>query len=381
MINIKRAWHTFSAGFLIFSGVAGAASFDSHRDPNGHYAFLSPAKPITAPSDYWGGNWSVSTEFLVLQTRESGLGFGVERFRSRQEKSHSQRLRKSELKENKLHFQWNGAFRVGAGYSFPCDGWDLHADWTYIAGQGGGKAKKDLEDDHHDDCACHNGHKRVFPSWVEVPFSVDHVKAHWKTNINLVDLEMGREFFVSKFVTLRPFFGVRLAQIDQKYDINASADRDHEFTSFKAETSMECKYQGAGLRSGLDSEWGLGYGWSMYGNAAVSALYGSFGIHWDYQLDHVFHPDRAEEVIKTDRDGAFVAMLDSSIGFRWKEFFSNDRLALTLQVGWDYYIFFNQNRFEDMLDDHSRGATVHTSQFNRGDLGSQGLNLALKLDF
>lgn len=377
MTNIKRAWQAFTAGLLIFSGFAEAASYHSNRDHDCHYAFLSPAKPITGPSNYWSGNWFVETEFLLLQTRESGLGFGVERFRP---KGH-QDTRKSKIKENKLHFDWNGGLRVGFGYSFPCDGWDMSASWTYIAGKGNGKVSRDLsEEHHHDECLCNNKHTRIFPAWMAVPFAVDSNKARWKTNINLVDIEMGREFFVSKFVTLRPFTGVRLAQIDQKYDLRAKVDRDSQFVSFKAETSMQCKYQGAGLRGGLDSEWGLGYGWSLYGNAALSALYGSFGIHWDYELDHVFHPDRTEQITKSDRDGAFVAMLDSSAGFRWKQFFNNDHLALTLQIGWDYYIFFNQNRFEDMLDDH-KGHQVHTSQFNRGDLGAQGLNLAVKIDF
>lgn len=384
MMNLNKMWSVFAAALLLVTSAASAA-YNGYSSSQDCCPFLCPARPVCNPC----GNWFVSADLLVWSACEDGLGFGVRATGTTTEDIF-------EEKEKNLSEKWNAGFRVGLGYNMPCDGWDITGYWTHIEGHRKGSETSDFITDSDGEITV------FFPSWIEVPFIPDGVNADWKLRLDVIDLELGREFYISKCLTLRPFIGVRAARIDQKFDVEAFSDRNLQ--TFNLETEMKNDYCGVGLRAGMDSEWSFGCGWSIYGQAAVSLLYGHFNLkreHFEIDPadDTAFSSPSDDEFVtelshKSDHHNACRAITDLGVGVRWKQYFDCDCMALTLQLGWEQHMFFGQNYFQDVLAEQSfltnpinpsTDLITNTSrvatQYNRGDLCVQGVTLSAKLDF
>src|SRR3989304_3868290 len=107
-------------------------------------------------------------------------------------------------------YSCNGGMRLGLGYNIPYDQWDLNLTWTHF---------HNTTDSSLD--APPNGYllgiytsASVWP--VDASLNYD---AKWKLQYDTLDLELGRSFFTSKALSLRPFVSARGARIDQDMDL------------------------------------------------------------------------------------------------------------------------------------------------------------------
>jgi hypothetical protein len=213
-------------------------------------------------------------------------------------------------------------------------------------------------------------------------------QSHYKLHFNMLDWEMGREFFAGKSLTLRPFFGVRSAWIKQKYEVDYNNVYVTSPVCSKFTTNITNNFWGLGPRVGLNGEWQLGSGLSLYGNAALSALYGFFHL---YQSEHVDNPiddpdqgplfptaDAAGQV--TGINNSFHAVkvaTDLQIGLRWDYMFCHDACHIGLHAGWQQELFFSQNQIMNFPNLYEIGQFYQ----NQGDLGFQGWTVGARFDF
>ncbi len=215
-----------------------------------------------------------------------------------------------------LDFDWDWGARAGLGYKIPHDKWDLYAAYTHLIGNA-------------------------------------HGHGVWHMDLNMGDLELGRNCLPSKWLLFRPFMGVRGLVIDSDY-----TGRKH----FHADSD----FWGVGLRLGVDSLWGLGKGLGIYGNGSASLLSGHFDVH--EKKKHVKIESDVENV---------VAAADLAMGLQWDYLFSNDRFHFGFKFGWEFNIFFDQNQLFNFLGSDHPGFI----QFKKDDLTFQGLTLGLRFDF
>lgn len=307
--------------------------------------------PSGRPEVKDGADLFITADLLVWQAHENGLGYVI--------KSKETDLNDSSTKE--LHFNWDPGFRVGLGWNTPHDGWDLYANWTCF----------------HNKARSHEtqGSGTLYPSLADPSFFSDNPassSAKWRLNLNLADLELGREFFVSKWLTLRPFAGLRSAWIHQRMHINynQTLDGDSYFVQ------MKNKFWGIGIRPGLNTQWGLGCGFSFYANTALSLLYGFFELDQEQYSQTLAgtttpHVDNGHS-IRVDR-----AIAETQLGVRWEHMFAKDHCHFSIQAGWENLMFFGQNLFDRFVSADLEGLYVS----NQGDLTIQGYTLSLRLDF
>jgi hypothetical protein len=140
---------------------------------------------------------------------------------------------------------------------------------------------------------------------------------------------------------------------------------------------MKNNFWGIGLRFGLETQWGIGCGWSVFGDASASLLYGYFKItHTEsdvlsdttvnsplFSASNFYHVDR------------FIA--DFIAGLRYDYMFCDERYHLGFQVGWEHHMFFGQNQFPKFIGVTSPGLFVA----NQGDLSLQGVSAQVRFDF
>ncbi len=302
-------------------------------------------------------------DLLVWNAHENGLPVAVVN------KNANFNLSNSEVKN--IHSEWDAGFRVGIGYNTPHDGWDLNLSWLRF------------HTDGHKRIHAHSN-RFIFPTrnhpqdHLAFQASCQKAHSHWKMHLDQLDLDLGREFFVSKWLTLRPHFGVRTDWINQKWETNY---RNFAFspTPNKLEVEYKDNWWGLGLEGGLDTQWGLGSGWSLFGNLTGAIVYGFHAI----DVDDVDSPAQNNTTSKgkfVDLDNSYRIshpILDLVMGLRYDHMFSNDRFHLGLQLGWEHHVYFSQNQFPVFVDDVSLGSIVS----NQGDLTLQGWSIGARFDF
>lgn len=307
-------------------------------------------------------------DLLYWNAHENGLNVGVTNELSDDFPTTNGNLSDSEVKS--VHGKWNFGFRAGIGYNAPHDGWDLRFTWLRFTDNGHKHARGHQQPSTFID-------ELIYPTLLHPSdpslLLASRMKGEWHLRLNQLDLDLGREFFVSKWLTLRPHFGVRTDWIRQSLEAEYKSFPNGQGQTTEVEAELEDHWWGLGLAGGLDSQWGLGHGWSIFGNLSAAILYGFH--HMEYETEN--ENTDTEFVDLEDRYRISHPILDLQMGVRWDNMFSNDRYHLGLQVGWEHHIYFSQNQFPKFTDDVSLGTFV----VNQGDLTFQGWTFSARFDF
>jgi hypothetical protein len=292
------------------------------------------------------------------------------------------------------NFGWDWGFKAGIGYCSPCDGWDIGVLWTWYRGKASSHNERERDDN-----------ASLLPLWSAYApliggtlFATD-IETSWKLELNLIDIELGRSFWTSKYLSMRPFVGLRIAYINQSYDIehkggswSANANAFPSQAAYNNEVMLTNDFHGVGVRGGLNTLWNLGCGWGIYGNFALAILYGRFDI--DHDEKNRGASDLHVKVLIADAKNSFRASrgaADLALGLQWQTMFCDCAYGFSVALGWEHHLFFDQNqlwrvvRIGDIFDGGG-GAAVNLTGENvyherRGDLDTQGWTLTVKFDF
>jgi len=322
-------------------------------------------------------NLFITGDFLWWEAHETGLDFVI--------KNEEGTSFINNGKINNPKSPWHPGFRVGLGYNLPHDGWDIYANLMrfYTRGKGdrteqplGGAMYATWLDPHHND--------RPSPTELEL----HDAKSLWKLHLNQIDLSLGREFFVSRYVTLRPHLGIRTAWVRQKYAIHYRGHiSDPNAVNFNrlltlgvpthTQVRMSNRYWGLGPVGGINSQWEFWGGFSFYGDLDLALLYGFFR---NDQFQKALLSETSQFRIK-NRFHLGRAISDLAAGLRWQSSLGDWEdpysFNLLIQVGWEHHIYYGQNLLFRPVDN----STLGHMPSNLGDLTLQGWTLSMKFDF
>lgn len=315
--------------------------------------------PSVRPKIKGGYDLFVTGDLLYWQANENGLSFVIDN------KQDIGLINDGHIEDP--NFKWNWGFRVGLGYNFCHDGWDLYANWTHLISFADRSTSTVPNGELY--TTVNNTHETTF----DQKTTAASATAHWELPLDVIDLELGREFFTSRWLTLRPFFGVRGASIPQKYHVHYFGGNSLLPGDDNVSISLKNHYHGVGLRAGLNSQWILGREISLYGNISAAILFGRFEIT---EHEHVLPLD-INQLGVTHNFNSQRAILDLAAGIRWDKSTCDDRYHVAVSLGWEEHIFFGQNQLVLFTDNIKPGASVS----NLGDLGFQGGTLSLMIDF
>lgn len=362
--NLKKIGPLSAVAFLAGSSMLNAVTDSAQlRNIENRLSSLEQRKnaggminPPGRPQVRDGVNLFLTGELLYWNAHENGLNFAVVNDGS------SANISDATIKS--VHSNWDVGFRVGVGYNLPHDGWDLSLSWLRFNTHGSTKIHFDND-------------SFVFPSRIQPadPFSgstTTKANSEWKLLFNQLDFDLGREFFVSKWLTIRPHFGIRTDWVHQRWT-NHYNNFIGTLPPVNVKIAYNDKWWGIGPEAGIDTQWGLGAGFSLFANASGGIAYGFHDISFSdkdstsaanladvHQIYRISHP-----------------MLDFLLGLRFDSMFYNDRFHLGLQVGWEHHVYFNQNQFPVFVNGTSLGDFVS----NQGDLAFQGWTFGVRFDF
>ena len=309
------------------------------------------------------GNWSLFAEGLAWYASEQSsavwidiidIGSGTSSFTPQD-----------------IGFPWDFGFRVGAGYNLDYDQWDTQLYWTWFRTE------------------THQS-KRVFPEFIPISggvlvtqqihpefFAADisgsfsaSAKIDWTLLFNMIDAELGRNYWVSKGLSLRPFIGIKGGWINQSIAVHygdliiSSAP-----TGLSAKEYVKNNFWGIGPVGGLNTKWKIrdfgSHFPSFFGDFSAATLWGT------WICSDVYEDSSGAKVNVHTRNATLGGLMFRGLmGVGWDVLFNKDRSRFSTQLGYETQLWINQLR-------------VSTSQLIRlhDDLTLQGVTLNCRFDF
>ena len=236
----------------------------------------------------------------------------------------------------KIKPKWESGARIGLGYTFPKEGYDVGLYWTWITSNASDSAR--------------TSDANLLPLWaspdISSPLLASFAKGNWDLDLNMLDLEWGRSSWFGGHFSLRPFFGIRGLWIDQ--DLKNHYNYNTTPVVF-GKLHSESDFKGAGLRAGADMRFTIPHGFSFYGIASGSLLYGTFNA--GLQIHENQFPI-------ADTDDTFwqgISSLQLALGLAWDTHFSKDHLHIEFHLGWEQNAWFGVNQMNHYMGQLSTG--------------------------
>jgi hypothetical protein len=266
---------------------------------------------------------------------------------------------------------WKPAFRVGLGWNTAYDNWDLYLNWTWY----NNSTRESLT------AETNNAGLGLIGFWLPTsPTRNGSANYYWRLRHNMFDVELGRKFFISRALIMRPFGGVRGGWINRKFDVTY-ADPDSTITAAVAPGTYygHAKYYGVGPRFGSNNEWFLGAGIRIHTDFAFSLLYGEVYSHKARVLQQEGQEANTETVNLFDSQDITKVVPNAQmfLGFGWAECFCSQDIYLALKAGWEVNQYWNLPAF---INPGANNNDITVTDL-RSSFTLQGLTVKLDLEF
>jgi hypothetical protein len=232
-------------------------------------------------------------------------------------------------------FDFAPGFKIGLGVVFLHDGWDLYANYTWLANQ---EEKTSVIGQSG------VGLISLFPTTPSslVTQAIAKATCTWEQKFNVLDLELGRNFFISRYLTLKPFFGLKFDWIEEEFEERYFG---HPNTRGQLIDLMRKeRVFGVGIRAGLDTVWHFTRNWGLYGDFAVTALWSDFHTIIKEQtfFSNDFVPNDA--INSYEKIQQVTPVYEASLGLIYMLWFNKDRYLFYTKLGWEEQVWVHYNQ-------------------------------------
>ena len=168
------------------------------------------------------------------------------------------------------------------------------------------------------------------------------MSASWRLIHNALDLELGRAYYITKALSLRPHWGLRGGWLNQKF--KSSCSISHDVETVEVDFHAKNNFWGVGPRVGIHGQWHIANSsWSILGKASTSLLLGKTTMHF-YVEDTNTSRETPTELDRDVRDrfSQLVPNLQIFLGLDWGSCLDCDHYYLGINAGWETNIYWNQ---------------------------------------
>ena len=328
--------------------------------------------PPAGPRVAHGADVFITADFIWWKASEEGLAFSGTGVNREPEAVDQIFTSPSKGKVVSIGEDWAPGFKVGLGLNLGHDGWDLYAQYTWLRAS---------------DSRSQSGDFVYNPEYVPAVDGPTFVgtknTANWDLHFNVIDLELGRNFYLSQFLTMRPHIGLKGTWQDHDWKIRSLSndlqirirqdqgpDIEESLTG-PVRNNKRFEVWGIGVRGGFNVAWYMSKSWSIYGDLALSTLWTNY-----YKLTQNVNIDdtttgNVRGILNIDNDNIYTCkyIAELELGLRWETWFYDDNYHFAIQAGWEQQTWINWSAFQEVLD-----TSYH-------DFSVQGLNLKFRFDF
>lgn len=257
-----------------------------------------------------------------------------------------------------IDFDWDFGFRVGLGYNFAHDSWDIGARYTYFQTTGSDSESALRIIPLQSEGIVPDMRKGALPFQAADFLYCTKASSTLEMTYQTLDLDLGRAFFVSQYLSFRPFWGVKTGWIKvtqtTRYTggtpTEGGAKNDAQYPNIVAgtevlglqnnviTTSLKDTYWGIGPRVGCDSKWHMGAGFSIEGDVAAALLYGFNKAR--VQEDYSLYQPRETFFDVRDNIRLVTPVMEMKLGIRYDTNVNDDKQHFGVGFGYDTQYWF-----------------------------------------
>jgi hypothetical protein len=274
-------------------------------------------------------------------------------------------------------FKWAPGCRALIGYQFgECDTWDISLSWTYF--------HTHLHESHSSTDLAEADFPPLWDS-IFLGSSSSFASVNWMLNLNMMNLILGKDFFLSRSFAVHPFVGLLTTWINQDYKTKYQGifyfiDAMGNQSDLSGPTSFGAKNKnwGIGPQIGTDLFFHFSSNWGLFGKLSGALLWSEFDVA-EVAVGGRLLTDGAGNVIlipaRINHENSFHTarfFADTSLGFFYEQMLNCNRSRIALQAGYECSFFLSQNEFFDTLltsdsIDIGSGFTANNSFLNHID--------------
>ncbi|HEX2583138.1 MAG TPA: Lpg1974 family pore-forming outer membrane protein [Chlamydiales bacterium] len=237
-----------------------------------------PAINYRLPTDFWGIDTSI--EYLLWQVQEQASYFVVNNTPATFDNQFPSTYAQGTVRSAK--FDWSSGIRVGFGYSFGRDVWQLLGQYTWY--------KTDGQKSYSVQTPLYNGTDFIASNYLMQPLLDISNNAPTQASSNsyfsyqMSDLMLSSAFLATEQIQFNYSFGATGGYIKENWDI----------TYYPASTPdvgantywhNHWRFAGGGFRAGADTNWHIGRGFGLFGKVSFAALLGQYRNHARVTID------------------------------------------------------------------------------------------------
>lgn len=309
---------------------------------------------------------TVSASFLWWEAKEDNLEPGtIENINENSQPN------TKEFNQKQMDFQYKPGFKVGLGMNFDCDNWRIYAEYTYLRPSITGSANTLFP--LPAELTSSNLSTKWIPP-VDQAFSFNQISTDWDLSLDVLDLELSREYYVGRCLTFNTFAGLKAAWIGQQYDVKLGALNDDPQQQASLISKNKTNNWGVGPRMGLGTNWLFCDGFRFFANGSASILYTKYTTN-TINASLINSNEVTTQTIdfKGDNICSLKPEADMTLGLGWGDFFCCSKWYFDLEVGYTFMVFWDQNQFQSFNNTYWEAAG--------GNLVFHGLTVTARLDF
>lgn len=329
----------------------------------GPFGFAFPMDMnISCPRDFY-----VHVDGLLFQAKQDGMEFALEDSGTAGVPSAPITHGKlGAFSNNNSDWGYNPGMRFGLGFYLEHDAWNVDFNWTWL----------NIAEYKHANASA--GQTLMIPLFILGSANAaaqmgGRTSAVWDTDYNTLDAQLGKPYYVSRYLTLNPHFGLRFAWIDQHFSVDYGGTTGvNGITATRTIHHADNDFWGVGSRAGIDTEWKVGKGWCLFGNIAASMLFGKFEVSQSmilpgqtdgFDLDYHFYQN--------------VPNFEIILGFGWGHHFDKNKYHLALKAAYEFHEWWDQLNIRKFFS----GTTTYANDVvSRGNFTLNGFSLKVQLD-
>ncbi len=278
-------------------------------------------------------------------------------------------------KNHSLNFKWDWGFRAGLGANINHDMWDTNVYYTWLFADNSNKA---------------GGSGLAVTDQIGLASfnrNLNSGSSKWSVHFSMFDWEVGRSYYISKNLALRPHTGIKGGWIDQKIHLVFNGTTIANPQSISVNERFQNNFWGVGPSFGVNGQWVLGSGgsamnhrFSLFGDFGGALMYGHFNLK---SKQVVTNSATDAQVAGLDQKGLTrnlaVGMLQGIFGLSWDTAFNQGKNHFMMKLGYELQYWFRQNQLVVT-------GSVNTTQTFRNrrlsdDLAIQGVTAEFRFDF
>ncbi len=295
-------------------------------------------------------------------------------------------------KIHSVSFNMQSGFRILAGAYLPVEGWTTSATYQYLSKT----ATANTQGPPRNNTALNSENLNLAAVWQSVYLAnnasskLTNANATQKFNYKIFDWIFKKALYFQEKYGLFPYCGVRGAWIDNKLDVLYKGVYISGSTLIDLQDNAKIKtaYYGWGLRGGLEGSWLLGYGFEIFGNSALSLLWGKQNFRNTENFIAVINSiQRPGSVDGNIQFNVVHYAIELGFGINWGLHLYNDSMYLGLKILYEATLWPDLIQVRRILREEetlTSSMQAFASPFDAtldSSLSVNGLTIGLKLDF